>query len=383
MTPVVIDCTELYLNPVRTGIQRVVRKLLSHWPHYRVEARVARFDPRQGLVPITEQAVRILTDQEPGASAMSRNALVVALGRLDHRADPLPSVPRIFVPEVFYDSARCRFYEQRDPAMLAYDFLPWLRPSLFSSPSMAALMPYLRLVRNARNVAYISKQTMLEYESRIARRPAAGPVLPLGADGLRIERQVWSASRTGYVSLGSLDTRKNQHLIIEAFIRLWDAGYNVPLTLIGGAFDRRKLWWLDAVRRFPLFTWLDGASDAQVANALRAARATIYVSEAEGYGLPPVESLAAGVPVITAASCPSVAMLPPTGMLRLGHITSSAIAAAVLSLEDDRGAAIIWEEAAKVKLKTWRDFAEATATWLDSDSLKLRSTTGQTMSELT
>jgi glycosyltransferase involved in cell wall biosynthesis len=371
MKQLVIDCTELYHNPIRSGVQRVVRELLGHWPHTRIKARLARFDPPQGLVPISAQAIRILTDQEPDSRAMSRNGLISALRQADTGADPLPSDPLILIPEVFFDHARCQFYSERQPAMVAYDFLPWLRPEFFTFSSAAWFMPYLRLLRSVPNVAYISRQTLTDYETRIARRPAAGPVLPLGADGLRIERQHWHKGRRGYVSLGSLDTRKNQHLIVEAFISLWQSGQNVPLTLIGRAFEGHNLTWIASARKFPMFRWLEDAADLEVADVLRVARATIYVSEAEGYGLPPVESIFAGIPVIAAALCPSVSMLEPKGMVQLQEVTADRIAGAILSLEDDTNAARLWEEAAIVKLGTWRDFAEATAAWL-GDRYRLR-----------
>jgi glycosyltransferase involved in cell wall biosynthesis len=368
MTPLVIDCTELYQNPVRTGIQRVVRELLRHWPHDRVKAHIARFDPVRGLVPLSERAIRILTDKEPGVASMPYDALAEFLRSTDIEAHPLPSDYRVFIPEVFYDQTRCWFYEGRTPAMLAYDFLPFLRPDLFASTSSVGLMPYLRLLIKAPQVAFISHQTKREYETRIARRPATGPVLPLGADGLGVDRQIWHTGRAGYVSIGSLDTRKNQHLVVDAFIRLWEGGQNISLTLIGRAFAGHKFEWLNAARRFPQFQWLDGATDAEVAERIGRARATIYVSEAEGFGLPPVESLAVGVPVIVSASCPSVAMLEPAGMCRLETVTSQAIAAAVLALEDDAAAAALWREAETLKFETWRDFAWMAAAWLDNDA---------------
>jgi glycosyltransferase involved in cell wall biosynthesis len=297
---------------------------------------------------------------------MSYEALVESLRSADIETRPLPSDYRVFIPEVFYDHARCRFYEGRAPAMLAYDFLPFLRPDVFASTSSVKLMPYLRLLSKVPQVAFISEHTRREYEVRIARRPAPGPVLPLGADGLAVDRQVWHTGRTGYVCVGSLDTRKNQHSIVEAFTRLWEGGHTIPLTLIGRAFAGHNFEWLNAARRFPQFQWLEQATDADVAERMGRARATIYVSEAEGYGLPPVESLAVGVPVIVSASCPSVAMLEPPGMRRLHRVTPQAIAAAVLTLEDDAVAAALWREAKMLKFGTWRDFAWMAAAWLDN-----------------
>jgi glycosyltransferase involved in cell wall biosynthesis len=371
MAPLVIDCTELYRNPVRTGVQRVVRELLKHWPYARTPAQVVRFDSARGLVPLPDRAIRILTDAEPRTAAMSRDQLIDMLRRTELPSKPLPSNVRAFIPEVFFDRERCQFYDERQPAMLAHDFLPWLRPDLFATSSVAELMPYLRLLSKVPHVAFISDRTRREFETRITRRPATGPILTPGADGLRIERQAWHDSRRGYVALGSIDTRKNQHLIVEAFSRLWSAGHHVPLTLIGRAFEGHKLAWLKAASRFPLFGWMDGATDADIANAMRATRATIYLSENEGFGLPPVESVSCGVPAIVAASCPSAVGEHSVGMLRLQQVTPDLIAAAVLTLEDRAAATALWKNAGSVQLGTWRTFAEATATWADGGGLEM------------
>jgi glycosyltransferase involved in cell wall biosynthesis len=268
---------------------------------------------------------------------------------------------------------RCRFHEERlaarpgSLALLTYDFLPYLQPDLFRLRTAVPLMPYLRLASRAPHVAYISEQTRQDHARRVLHGAGArGPVLPLGADGLLLERQTWRPDRRGFVALGSLDGRKNQHLIAAAFIGLWQDGHDIPLTVVGRAFAGLDLTWVAEARRFPQFRWVDGASDNDVRQFLRAARATIYASEAEGFGLPPVESLAAGIPVIASAACPSVAMLPPAGMRRLAQVTPEQIAVAVLSLADDANAAALWAEAASVRLDTWQDFARATMAWLTS-----------------
>ena len=42
--------------------------------------------------------------------------------------------------------------------------------------------------------------------------------------------------------------------------------------------------------------------------------ATIYISEAEGFGLPPVESLWLGTPVVASAAIPSLEAIGPAGV---------------------------------------------------------------------
>ncbi len=382
MTSIIIDCTELYQNPIRTGIQRVVREILRHWPSEGPELHVSRFEHGRGLIRLSEQAVLLLSDMDPIATSLPYDDLVRRLqeSSADLKARPLPSDALIFVPELFYDPRRCRFHEERlsarpeSLALLMYDFLPYLQPSIFGIRSAAPLMHYLRLSRLTPHVSYISEQTRQDHQRRVLRKNGAlhGPVLPLGADGLGLERQKWRPDRRSFVALGSIDGRKNQHLVAAAFVQLWKAGHDVPLTIVGRAFDGLDLGWVDEARQFPNFRWLNAASDEEVRRLLRNARATIYVSESEGFGLPPVESLAAGIPVIATDSCPSVAMLQQAGTIRLEAITSEKIAAAVLSLESDAAASELWADAKALQVGSWRDFAKATVNWLSALHLHRR-----------
>lgn len=377
MTPVLLDCSEFAVNPINTGIQRVVRELLRGWP---TEARLfapVRFVPGLGLCAIPEPALRLLTDSGGASHPDAATHLAAAVS-----AACAPSAPvqldhhTIIIPEVFYDPARVAWHEtlaaRHDVTlgMLAYDFLPWTQPGLYPNPTVAPNMPYLRLLSRAHSVAAISERTRQAFATRIMRGRAApdqvGPVLPLGADALRMPHQAWRADRRGFVCLGTLDVRKNQHLVAEAFIGLWNAGHDMPLTLCGRAMDGADLSWVEAARHYSQFTWKNDASDADVAVLMQAARATIYVSEVEGFGLPPVESLHAGVPVIVHEGLPSVADLPPAGQCRIGRVTPEAIASAVLMLSEDATCEALWAGAGDARTTTWAEFAGMAASWAGS-----------------
>lgn len=375
MNEIIVDCTELYYRPVTTGIQRVARELLRYWPDDGPNLHAARHDPVNGLVRLPRGAVDLLIQSEPGTRALPLEEVQRRLGAFAHHAvgPPLPSAAPVLIPEIFYDPVRCRFHEERlaaypgSLAMLAFDFLPYLQPSIFSFTSASPLMVYLRLISLASSVAFISVQTRQDFASRVLRvppdDPRIGPVLSLGADGVPVERQVWRDDRRQFVCLGSLEERKNQRVVAAAFMQLWEAGHDLPLVLIGRKFHQQRLDWLDRALTFPQFRWLNAALDDDVAAALRTARATIFLSTAEGFGLPPIESLKAGVPVITLRDVPSVAMLPPLGQIRLPDLSVEAVANAVLALEDDRVAERLWAEAATLDLGTWRTFAVQVAEW--------------------
>ena len=61
----------------------------------------------------------------------------------------------------------------------------------------------------------------------------------------------------------------------------------------------------------------------------------LFPSEGEGFGIPPMEALHAGIPVIVSAGLPALAGQPGLGQIRLEPVTSGTIAEAVRMLLDD------------------------------------------------
>ena len=147
---------------------------------------------------------------------------------------------------------------------------------------------------------------------------------------------------------------------------MWNAGFDGELVLIGRVFGVDSSGWLKDAGSDPKFRHLVDVSDEVIRIELSKARATIYVSGVEGFGLPPVESLHAGIPVIVTKSIPSIADLPHEGQIRLSSATVSEIAGAVQVTADDEAASRLWEQAAMLKLATWRDFAVRTAEWISA-----------------
>jgi len=371
MSSIFLDITELLRNPIRSGIQRVVRKLLEHWPA-EIPMRLAHFDRDRGLLAVSDRVVPLVTENSVELRDLSFDALRSRIAsELQKPGLALPAHALAFVPEVFFDHARCAYYRERlrmDPhgsAFLLYDFIPWLYSDHFGGGGVAHLMPYLALIRDAPKTAFISSQTRAEYLRRIRRgRGGGGPVLPLGADGFDLERQSFTPLRRSFVAIGSIDGRKNQEQIVAAFVSLWQQGLAPPLVLIGRAFEHVNRDFLDQANTYPLFSWFEEASDEMVKRVMRGARATIYVSDVEGYGIPPVESLHVGIPVIATATVPSLMDLPTNGQIRLDTAQPEGIAAAVRRFEDDPAAAQLWDEVGELRLPTWRDCARQAAEWM-------------------
>lgn len=113
-----------------------------------------------------------------------------------------------------------------------------------------------------------------------------------------------SASRANadFIILGTIEGRKNHMLLLDVWDRLWRAlGPAAPRLVIIG----RRGWACDDVlARLDAGGWGDrvveagAVDDAEIDRLIAGARALLFPSFAEGFGLPLVEALAAATPVI-------------------------------------------------------------------------------------
>ena len=168
-----------------------------------------------------------------------------------------------------------------------------------------------------------------------------------------------SSKRFTYVS--TIEPRKRHQTVLDAFERLWSQGRDVELMFIGKA-GTEAAERLDRLARLAevdtRFSWYKECNDAQLRELVTSSRATIFASEAEGFGLPPLESLALGVPVIAPERLPSLSMLPRFGQVRLETVSAAAIAEAVCALLDDEFAARKFAEIKELEVPTWRGLSE-------------------------
>lgn len=362
-----LDISQLVLDPRRTGIQRAERELIRHWPGP-APLIPCRFDvSTEQLVELPTAIFDILcADAPPGGPSME-------LGSLQPYLQGKPVQPhRLLNAELFVEPARARFYEachQRCRRYwLVYDFLPWLHPEWFSTGSAARLMHYLHALRSIDDVAFISAGTRNDYSTRVGRQPVCGPVIPMGSDGLDLEMQSFDPDRIAFVMLGTLEPRKNAAPVMQAFEWLWQQGADARLVMIGATSPDApaELEMLERLAGDPRFTHLRDLPDGGVRQALRGARALLFPSEGEGYGIPPMEALHAGIPVVVSAGLPALQAQPALGQIRLDIASVETIAAAVMELLDNGRCQQLWDEAARMPVPGWADFAAGVAAWVQA-----------------
>lgn len=190
---------------------------------------------------------------------------------------------------------------------------------------------------------------------------------PLNADVVEAFRQQNDLPERFWLYLGTIEPRKNLVTLIEAYAQLADSE-RLPLVLAGGKgwltaplFEAIAKYKLEDAIRFPGFIPTD-----DLPLWYNSAECFIFPSVFEGFGLPVLEAMACGTPVITSnvSSLPEVAQdagmtLPPTAIdawvtaLRTAHDDKTWRDSA-----SQRGRAIAqtftWEETARLTYQSYR-----------------------------
>ena len=168
----------------------------------------------------------------------------------------------------------------------------------------------------------------------------------------------------GYVLfIGTLEPRKNLGVLLDAYERLAARGGPVPPLRIAGGTAPGANAWLERIRASPLAGHVqyvgyvpDDAREALFAGA----RTLVLPSLDEGFGLPALEAMAAGIPVVasTAGALPEVVgdaavLFSPTDPDALAYALSRLATDDAWAL--DRGAAGL----ARARAFTWDAAARA------------------------
>ncbi|MGH2724443.1 MAG: glycosyltransferase family 4 protein [Actinomycetota bacterium] len=180
-------------------------------------------------------------------------------------------------------------------------------------------------LRRARGVVVPSESTKRDLVDLYPVDPDAVTVTPLGVDPSthRPAEQAaideacrrFGLERPYLLYVGGIEPRKNIPAIVEAFARVHDAAN--ALVIVGASVDWNPEGWnllrpaLEALpqevrRKVVLTGYVDEGAKAAL---LGGATALVYPSLYEGFGLPVLEALACGTPVVTSnvSSLPEVA----------------------------------------------------------------------------
>lgn len=361
---VFVDVDFTARHDLQTGVQRVVRRLLPRWD--------SQHDVVLAVWAEGEAALRELT-------AMERERVLRWTGPLGSEpalsTSPLlvPWRSTVVLPEVPGGEQCSRLtglalHSGNRVAVIGHDCIPVVSTDLMPDSEPVKFVRFLTLVKHAAVVATVSSSSAAEFGgfvSALSSQGLRGPRVvccPLGSDAPISEPGPRKPTdQPEILVVGSHEPRKNHLAVLHAAELLWRRGLQFRLRFIGAggwttdAFDH-QLQRLIAGGR-PV-TADRGRDDAQLWDAFRRARFSVFPSLHEGFGLPVVESLSLGTPVIGTAYGSIAEVAAGGGVLLVDPHDDLGLAAAMQRLLcDDDALEALRAAAAARPVRSWNDYA--------------------------
>ncbi len=380
---VVVDATLASRRSFHTGIQRVVRETVPRWAakhpvkliswtadgNYRPPTpaeswRVMEFEPRVTDVPGANDKNIPTTIRVPWRTTV----IAVEPTSPTQRSEALACLSE---------------WSGNELATIFYDFVVFLFPEMLKVQSRLNLTDFNISLRSSHRVSTISaavgsdvaKYTEIVGNSGLPMPQVRGQVLPVEAEVLDDEiiaantpRLIGVPGLPLVVSVGSIEPRKNHLMTLRAAERLWQEGVGFQLVLIGWGS-----WRADAVmeeferlqaRGRPV-RMIRRADEDLLWTAYQIADFSVYISLAEGYGLPAAESIATGTPVVLSNIGAMAEIGAGGGAVMVDPRDLDSVADAMRGLLTDSNAlAAVTAEAKQRPQKTWDEYADETWSWL-------------------
>lgn len=286
---------------------------------------------REGIGRYTRELVRALAALEDGPDLGlfgytfgARKFDDHELGIAETRARLLRMrIPARFLPWLLEKTKRgaddlvggCHVYHHTQPNMLAvqrarevvtiFDCIYTLDAG-YMDPAAAERMTQVahRQVRRAARILVPCQFVGADIVMALGAHPGTICVTELGCDHIlrHMPAEGFPAAKDPYLlTVSRVDPRKNHLRILEAFERLVQDGFPHRWVIAGPRgwnaeiFERQ----LDASPVRDRVEWIGDVSDARLTQLYSQADALLFPSLNEGFGFPPLESMACGTPVVT------------------------------------------------------------------------------------
>ena len=370
---VLVDVNVSARWPHLTGVQRVVRETARLWMRDH-DVQLVVWNDRDGAYRrLNEEELRRISDPSAIEPSHDFEPVEAADGTDDTILVPWGS-PLVLAEVPFTQHAgMLAAVAEFAPApvrVVGYDCIPASSADLTPDVEPQKFGPYLEIVKFAGKVAAISHSAAEEFRGFGRALTAQGiepPDLvacPLPTETALAAPSVGAAPpvRPVVVTVGSLGPRKNQTAVVVAAELLWREGLDFELRLLGHTGGARAVLagLIDRLQKAgrPL-TVERRANDARVAESLAEARCVAFPSLHEGFGLPVVEALSVGVPVITSNHGALLEISEGGGAVVVDAEDPGQLADALREvLTDDVVHARLVAEARNRPVRTWRDYAD-------------------------
>lgn len=314
-TRVYFDATTLFNNPINDGIRRASREIFN--------ALSSKLFVGHGfsVVPIMFDGFVAKVNYSPffnaeyGFASSPIDGQEINFGENDVLFIPAYD---IFVPEKHFNfqhlASNIRIIS------VIYDLLPitnkeWFPPDTgvrFKSSLDSQIFYSDHIIVNSKKVyndlvEYIKLEKFVVDDSTISVLPLLGlqsndQSIKQRAEGQKGKQAQRFLGDFRLLTVGTIEPRKGHFDILNAFFDTVESTTNFSLTFVGrlGWGVEKELDLIDkALKEYPdRFSWIQGATDSELETLYRSSDLCIASSHDEGFGLPVIESLQRGLPVL-------------------------------------------------------------------------------------
>ncbi len=320
-----VDCSFIHGTNLNTGIQRVVRNTLKHMDNYAIEKGFE-------IVPVVlMEGMFIHVDMNKNSDKSSENASGL-LGRIRARLRKYALLykRRVYVCKgdilLMLDSTwhldvwPSVAYAKKEGALVigvAYDLIPISHPH-FCDETLVRLFTewYEKSIVYFDGYIAISQTVMKDVQAYVELKghsvqDYAFDYFHLGSDfelgkleatNVREEiKSIYASEKPVYLIVSTIEPRKNHRYLLQTFNELWSRGVDVSLLMVGRVGWKTE----DLIREIREHSeyqnrlWLfSDLSDCELHYCYHQSKALVFPSFIEGYGLPIIESIQSGLPVL-------------------------------------------------------------------------------------
>lgn len=314
----------------QAGLSRYIYEVVTRLP--RCDTR-SRFTAFAGNAPVPSE---FAANKPPNLKiARSRFPTAKAPVRIAWEQTVLPLASARAKLDLLHCPVNVRPLISPCPVVITVHDVIFLRYPEAFHPAKRAYLKYMTgwSARHAAHVIAVSEQTRRDVIELLGVRPervttihngVGSQFVPISDDRRREFSLDKGLSRRTILYVGTLEPRKNLTMLLQAFSELAsDSNFNDTTLVIGGS----KGWYYNEVfataERLGLMgsgrvRFLGRVPDEELPLWYNIASVFVFPSKYEGFGLPPLEAMACGTPVITSntSSLPEVVgdagiMLPP------------------------------------------------------------------------
>ena len=409
-----VDVSHTWASDLQTGMQKVVRQLCSQWSSDEFDCRLVIFqNGNYKVLPKDSLNTISFTYSGRNPNPLIRRIIwtkfkplfrkILSKTPLNYRSGILMSSPtrkvnkflnrippiekseelnaeniNLLILELIFDQDHLNYVfelaSKRNAKItfFSYDLIP-INHSQYCPPEFSAkFRRYLEISRYSENLWSISNTTQRELEAYVGNSqqlknstykwlPPSNYAIcehPIPFEGFNKNSSYW-------LFVSSFEPRKNHLGFFEALRILKGDGLKLPIiVMVGGS-----AWEDNPINKeiqkliydgFDLIKLIN-IEECCIGNLYQHANLTVYPSHFEGFGLPVVESLSYGIPVITSDVGSTSELLSVPGTLGFNQGDSGDLARKLRSFlrdENVQKSLILDAEAGKNNLGTWKEYAK-------------------------